>query len=186
MDSLFAIAFIKGMRDQERRQRVTFDLKDSPNFSFVKALTVVKFAFQEIGEPDPFQPQLTNREHDSSSPALYSAPVIPQVNAVGKAQLPTLAVGNSPLASPVLTQEQFNAFMSAYESSIGRLPRQPISSYSGMGSNHRNNPRVTCYNCGVRGHYSDTCNNTPLTAYEQQAIRDRIRRERDFTMQDFQ
>jgi len=54
MDSLFAITFIKGMRDQERRQRVTFDLKDTPNFSFFKALTVVKFSFQEIGKPDPF------------------------------------------------------------------------------------------------------------------------------------
>ena len=32
MDSLFAIAFIKGMGNQERRQCVTFDLKDSPNF----------------------------------------------------------------------------------------------------------------------------------------------------------
>ena len=56
MDSLFATACVKGMRDQDWRQRVTFDLKDSPNFSFLKALTVVKFSFQEIGEPDPFRP----------------------------------------------------------------------------------------------------------------------------------
>jgi len=56
MDSLFAIAFVKGMRDQERRQRVTFDLKDTPNFAFLKALPVVKFSYQEIGEPDPFRP----------------------------------------------------------------------------------------------------------------------------------
>src|SRR5205807_9231238 len=62
MDSLFAIAFVKGMRDQERKQRVTFDLKDSPNFSFLKALSVVKFSFQEIGEPDPFRPNQQTRE----------------------------------------------------------------------------------------------------------------------------
>ena len=49
IDSLFTIAFLKGMRDQEWKLRVTFDLKDSPNFSFLKALTVVKFSFQEIG-----------------------------------------------------------------------------------------------------------------------------------------
>ena len=52
MDSLFAIASIKGMRNQETRQSVTFDLKDSLSFSFFKAVTVVRFSLQEIGEPD--------------------------------------------------------------------------------------------------------------------------------------
>jgi len=45
--------------------------------------------------------------------------------------------------------------------------------------NRRNNPRVTCFNCGVRGHYSDSCTHTPATAYEQQQIRDRVHRERE-------
>jgi len=62
MDSLFPIAFIKGMGDQERRHRVTFDLKDTLKFSFLKALVVVKFSFQEIGEPDAFTPCLKSRE----------------------------------------------------------------------------------------------------------------------------
>jgi len=64
MDLLFAITFIKGMKDQERRQRVTFDLKDSPNFSFVKALEVVKFSFEEIGDPITFA---LSQEHRSQS-----------------------------------------------------------------------------------------------------------------------
>ena len=77
MDSLFAIAFIKGMWNQERRQRVTFDLKDSPNFSFFKGFTVVKFSFQEIGEPDPFRPNQNVKEPEQPLMSLYSSPMMP-------------------------------------------------------------------------------------------------------------
>ena len=38
---------------------------------------------------------------------------------------------------------------------------------------------MTCFNCSVRGHYSDTGTHTPATAYEQQQIRDQVRRERE-------
>jgi len=178
IDSLFAIAFIKEMLDQERRQRVTFDLKDSPNFSFVKALSVVKFSFQEIGEPDPFRPNQKGREAEPLTSSLYTTPVYPPVNTVGKASLTPLATANTSVLPP-LTQEQFNALMNAYEASVGRLPR---NQYSGQGNCHsarRSNPGVTCFNCGIRGHYSDSCTNQPLTSYEQQQVRDRIRWERE-------
>lgn len=181
MDSLFAIAFVKGMRDQERKQRVTFDLKDSPNFSFLKALTVVKFSFQEIGEPDPFRPDQTTRDSSSVNVPLYSPPSVSQVNAVGKTEINRLAP-ETIQPTPPFTQEQFNAFMSSYEATMGRGPCQPFSSGNGA-NNRRGNPRVTCFNCGARGHYSDTCTNPPLTSHEQQGIRDRIRRERDLQQQ---
>ena len=178
MDSLFAIAFVKGMRDQERKQRVTFDLKDSANFSFQKPLTVVKFSFQEIGEPDPFRPNQQVRDPLPVQIPLYSSPGMPQVNAVTKteiARFPAEAV--SPL--PALTQEQFNTFMASYEASMGRILRQAGGSSWNQGNNRRGNNRVTCFNCGNRGHYADTCTNSPVSAYEQQVIRDRIRRERE-------
>jgi len=177
MDSLFAITFIKGMRDQERRQRVTFDLKDTLNFSLLKTLAVVKFSFQEIGDPDPFRPLPKSREVEQMANALYSTPPVPQVNAIGRADLPASFSANLPPSVP-LTQEQFNAFMTAYETSIGRFNRSTSAS-SPFQVNRKNNPRVTCFNCGVRGHYSDSCTNTPATAYEQQQIRDRVRRERE-------
>lgn len=111
MDSLFAIAFIKGMRDKERRQRVTFDLKDTTNFSFAKALTVVKFSFPEIEELDPFRPNQKGREPEHLLLSLYSTPLVPQVNAVAVTDLSCPAPENS-VAFPIMTQEQFNAFMS--------------------------------------------------------------------------
>ena len=178
MDSLFAIAFIKGMRDQERRQRVTFDLKDTPNFSFFKALTVVKFSFQEIGEPDPFHPNQKVREPEQPPTLLYSNPIIPQVNSVAVTDIPHTALANS-VSSPIITQEQFNAFMSSYEATMRRNSRFPYSQHPTSLASRRTNPRVTCFNCGTKGHYADMCANPPVSTYEQQEIRERLRRERE-------
>ena len=184
MDSLFAIAFIKGMRDQERRQRVTFDLKDTPNFSFSKALTVVKFSFQEIGEPDPFRPNQRGRDLEHLSTSLYSAPIVPQVNAVAVTDIPSTAGGNG-VSSPIMTQEQFNAFMSTYEATMRRGQRYPYNQMSSSANPRRINPRVTCFNCGIKGHYADTCTNPPVSSYEQQQIRERLRREREQLTNDY-
>jgi len=180
MDSLFAIAFGKGMRDQERRQRVTFDLKDTPNFAFLKALTVVKFSYQEIGEPDPFRPSQQTLEAVEPSVSLYTTPAISQVHAVSKADAGQVSSGTIPV-TPALTQDQFNTFMSAYESMAGRVPRQPYI----LGGRSPNNLLVTCFNCATRGHYADTCTNQPLSAREQQDIRDRTRCERDSYRTDY-
>jgi len=141
MNSLLAIAFIKGMKDQERRQRVTFDLTDSPNFSFVKALTVVKFALQEIGEPGPFRvrPHQKVPESNHPSPLLYTTPSLSQVNAVSKTEFPASPMVNS-LTSPLITQEQFNSLMSAYEASIGRLPGNSYRPCINPPGNRRLNP----------------------------------------------
>ena len=188
MDPLFAIAFVKGMRDQERKQRVTFDLKDSPNFSFLKALTVVKFSFQEIGEPDPFRPDHQSHDVLPTSVPLYTSPAISQVNTISKADVVQLPSGNVQ-QSPALKQEQFNTFMFAYEALVGRVPRQPYVPAAAGSTNHRGNargnPRVTCFNCGIRGHYADTCTNQSLSAFEQQEIRERIRREREANHSDY-
>ena len=184
MDSLFTIAFIKGMQDQERRQRVTFDLKDSPNFSFMKALSVVGFSFQEIGKPDPFRPHQKPREQEPPSSSLYTAPIYPPVNTVGKANFTPIAPANSSVL-PSLTEEQFNAFMTAYEASIGRMPRSQYSGQGSFSSNRRSNPRITCFNCGICGHYSDGCSNQPFISYKQQQVRDRVRQEREQSEQEF-
>ena len=174
MDSLFAIAFIKGMKDQKRHQRITFDLKDSPNFSFIKALEIVKFSFQEIGEPDPFRPTQKSHAHESSAPTLYSS-LAPTVNAVAKTDVLLAADSKSgPLAS--FTQEQFNQYMANYEATVRRTSR----SFGGQqGALRRPNMRVTCFNCGLRGHYSDSCTNPPVSAYEQQQVHDTICHERE-------
>jgi len=143
MDSLFAIAFIKGIRDQERRQRVTFDLKDTPNFSFFKGLTVVKFSFNEIGEPDPFHPNQKVREPEQPPTWLYSNLIITQVNSVAVTDIPHSELANS-VSSPIITEEQFYAFMFSYEATMRRNSRFPYSQPPVCLASRRTNPRVTC------------------------------------------
>ena len=57
IDLVLDISFIKNMRDEGYRKRVSFNLKNSPNFTFTRVLTVVKAAYWMIGEVDPFNPK---------------------------------------------------------------------------------------------------------------------------------
>jgi len=36
------------------------------------------------------------------------------------------------------------------------------------------NPKITCYNCDMKGHYSTTCTNPALSPAEQRAIREQV------------
>ena len=54
MNDLVAMACIRGLVDQESRRRISYDLRDSPVFTFAKALHMVKAWFQEVGVPDLF------------------------------------------------------------------------------------------------------------------------------------
>jgi len=145
MDSLLGISFIKGMRDESRRERVSFDLKDSPNFTFSRALAVVKAAYRIIGEPDPFNPK--NRSlHDNGNgngngkqpedfgPPLYASPDFQMtsrptssIHASQSYSMPpkTGARFVVPLANQLaeektgMSQEGFNAMMRNFMSTMG-------------------------------------------------------------------
>ena len=182
------------MRDEGHRERVSFDLKDSPNFTFARALTVVKAAYRMIGEPDPLNPK--NRslngngvwngngngngkgDEEFNSP-LYATevqPILKRTTVVTTTQA-YLQLQKSPAHSPntgaqvelksSISQEEFNKLMSNFMSSMGfskseqpigsRLQpsrlRQPGSYCGGYRAS------ITCFNCGLWGHYSDGCTN---------------------------
>ena len=54
MNDMLAMAFIRGLHDQESRRRISYDLRDTPEFTFSKAVHMVKSWYQEIEVPDPF------------------------------------------------------------------------------------------------------------------------------------
>ena len=76
MDSMLAMVFIRGLADQECRRRISYDLRDTPEFTFSKALHMVKSWFQEIGIPDPFNPNSVGFNSYNQAPAvpLYAPP----------------------------------------------------------------------------------------------------------------
>ena len=102
------------MGNEERHQRVTFDLQDCPNCSFLNPLTDVKFSFQEIGEPDLFQPTHKSVKTAASRSPLYSLPVIPQVNTLAVTDVPRVTT-QQPALLASMTQKQFNNVMSSYQ-----------------------------------------------------------------------
>jgi len=150
----------------------------------LKALTVVKFSFQEIGEPDPFQPTHKTVKTKALPSPLYSPPVIQQVNTLAVTDVPRMTA-DQPALPASMTQEQFNTFMSSYESTMRRGSRIPYIPSGSSGNNRIINPRITCFTCGLRGHYADMCTNSPVSSYEQQQIRERLRHEREQSEADY-
>jgi len=216
MDSLLGISFIKGMRDEGGRERVSFDLKDSANFTFTRALTVVKAASQIIGEADPFNPKNSSLngngarygngngngdlkgEDEFNSPLYVSTEIqlIPRrtsnVNTTQTHSVlpkPPSRPANIPIrAEPKssISQEEFHTLMSNFMSSMG-FSRSESPVGSGLPPSRLHQPgsyrggyrdSIVCYNCGMRGHYSDGCTSAPLSVLERQQIRDNDRREK--------
>ena len=157
---------------------MTFDPQDSPNCSFLNALTVVEFSFQEIGEPDLFQPTYKSVKTAALRSPLYSLPVIPQVNTLAVTDVPRVTT-QQPALLASMTQEQFNNIMSSYETTMRRSLRIPYIPSGGTGNNGTIKARITCFNCRLRGHYSDMCTNSAVSTYEEQQIRDRLSCERE-------
>jgi len=212
MDSLLGISFIKGMRDESRRERVSFDLKDSPNFTFSRALTVVKAAYRIIGEPDPFNPKnrslndngnghSNGKQQEDFEPPLYTSPEIQQISrptsSVHASQSYTMPPKTGSRfgkqekvveqKAPML-QEDFNAMMRNFMSTMGFSASKVREQAEGQMASHVRQtgsysggyrPSMICYNCGGRGHYSNSCTNPPLSPRERQQLRDADRRERE-------
>ncbi|KAG0124171.1 hypothetical protein HOY82DRAFT_618235 [Tuber indicum] len=109
---------------------------------------------------------------------LYASSIPAPVNVISKAGILSSSDNNSGINLPAsMTQEQFDAFMSSYEERRNRGSRIGLGGQ--FGGSRRPSPRITCFNCGLRGHYSDACNNPPISTFEQQRIRDAARYERE-------
>ena len=76
MNDMLAMAFIRGLSDQESRRRIPYALRDSPEFTFTKVLHMVKAWYQEIGVPDPFSRFGTAHYTQQTAPtgSIYAVP----------------------------------------------------------------------------------------------------------------
>lgn len=192
MDNMLAMVFIRGLADQESPRRISYDLRDDPEFTFKKALRMVKSWYQEIGVPDPFNP---NSVGFHSYREILTAPVY--AKPASGAAITTAQIngsnGNIPKEEKTITmptQEEFNRmmmnFMGTWKPDFHQAPHKTpsVSSASPGGAQPglagrtglRTAPENTvCFNCGQAGHYSSGCTNSPLTYAEQRKIREEVR-----------
>ena len=198
MDSMLAMVFIRGLADQECRRRISYDLRDTPEFTFTKALHMVKSWHQEIGIPDPFNPHSVG--FSSYNQALVTplyAPPSKNVAVAAKEQTAKDMAMAKEGQSASSMQEAFNQmminFMGTMKSDFQQSPHRTPSvtntasrvAQMGMmgakresgGSSGVNN--IVCFNCGGGGHISTACKNAPLPYAEQKRVRVESRAERD-------
>ena len=192
MDNLLAMVFIRGLADQETRRRVSYDLRDTPEVTFSKALHMVKSWYQEIGVPDPFNPHSVgfNGYRNANTTPVYAA----RTNGIATVNATAGTVGNSSNGVPGgMTQETFNQMMlnfmntrTDFQQSPHRTPGVTNAAsgvaMGGVAVSRERKPGgsgAVCFNCGERGHISTVCRNPPLSYADQRRVRDEARAERE-------
>ena len=174
MNDMLAMAFIRGLAELESRRRILYDLRDSPEFTFAKALHMVKAWYQEIGIPDPF-----NRFGTANFTQPTVAPMVSPIYAVlasgvvavqGEASGTT--GGTSQAKNPM--QEAFNQmmlnFMGSMKADFQLTPHRTPGVISAVGGGVDGNggtyragsaggapSGLICYNCQKAGHYASQC-----------------------------
>lgn len=166
MDNMLAMVFIHGQADQESRRRISYDLRDTPDFTFSKALHMVKSWYQEIGVPDPFNRHSVglSNYHSAPTPPMYAPPAMGMAVAA-RERLP--AGSSQPSGS---MQEAFNQMMmnfmetmkSDFRQSSHRTPGVNNAApgavqVAGSGGKREyggkaGSSSVVCFNCGEMGH----------------------------------
>ena len=193
MDSMLAIAFIRGLAEQESRRRVSYDLRDIPDYTFSKAVHLVKSWYQEIGVTDPFNANSVGLGNNQAAPAapMYALP------GKGMAVATKERMTSGPGQPSGSIQEAFNQmmvnFMDSMKADFRQSPhRTPGVTNAASGavqvpgpeekreiSGRTGSSTVVCFNCGGTGHISTVCKNPPLSYAEQKRVRDESRAERD-------
>ena len=201
MDSMLAMLFIRGLADQESRRRLSYDLRDTPEFTFSKALHMVKSWHQEIGVPDPFNPHSVGFNDYREKPAPVYMPPGTGIATLAREE-PILAkwdAGKEVAQPGSAMQEAFNQMMinfmgtmkSDFRQATHRAPGVVKSATGAVQKEAAGSPRVlvrsgfgnsVCFNCGGNGHISTGCTNTPLPYAEQRKIREDVRLEREARM----
>ena len=182
MNDMLGMVFASRQGDQETPCRISYDLRDKPEFTFKTALDMVKSWYQEKGALDPFRPGSVgfNSYRETFAPPVYVKPLSWTVQTAGEGQEGTggiVAVEGTAIPS----QEAFNRlrlnFMETMKQDFRISPhRTPgvISKASGAAINwattksgearsRRSTANVICYNCGGNGHFSLGFGNPPLT-----------------------
>ena len=172
MNDMLAMAFIRGLSDQESRRRISYDLRDTPEFTFTKVLHMVKAWYQEIGVPDPFSRFGTAHSTQQTAPMgpIYAVPASGVVAVHSEAS--NGGTGTNQAKNPM--QEAFNQmmlnFMGGMKTDFQLTPHRTPGVISAAGGGTVGNTGLQrgglggsapsgliCYNCQKPGHYASQC-----------------------------
>ena len=78
MNESLAMAFIRGLDDLESRRRISYDLRDTPVFTFSKVVHMVKSWYQDVGKPNPFDKFRIGQRETLAAPVapIYAPPAV--------------------------------------------------------------------------------------------------------------
>ena len=198
MDDMLAMAFIRGLGDQESRRRISYDLRDTPEFSFAKALGMVKAWYREIGVPDPFNRFGVgfNTQRQEQTLPIYAAPAPGVIAARSETTAVNGTINENPSSAQATNpmQEAFNQmmlnFMNGMKTDFRQTPhRTPgvtnAATGGGQGSNGgqrgaasgAGSTGVICYNCQKAGHYASQCRSPSVKNADHKGARESMRTE---------
>lgn len=147
------MAVLKGMRDVDKRQQVTFECNKDSDYSFPTVLRFMQAAYSEIGRMNPFDPGYK----DSMQIAL------PGRQSMSNEELMRQVLINTNQAFPALVQGM-RALYTAQSKSSTAKPANQAQGYGGQGKQYppQDRPKksiaeINCFKCGQLGHYASQC-----------------------------
>ena len=172
MNIMLGIVYVRSLGVQETRRRISYDLRDRPEFTFKTALVMVKSWFQEIGAPDPFRPDSVefNSYRETFAPPVYAKPLLGTVQTAREGPEGTggiVAGEGTGLPSQKVFNRMILKFMETMKQDFEISPhRTPgvISKASGAAIDRvttksrkerskKSTANVICFNCGESGHF---------------------------------
>jgi len=162
LDEVLAMAFIGSMLDQVK-ERVSFTVAGeadrSSGLKFSRVVELVKSAYMMIGEQPGVGKYSGEEKHGGGATVMTAALVAPdkldEIIKLLKGLQEFMLRGAISMSD---TQAMVPFTLPAMQQQQGRIA----------------NPNVTCYNCGMKGHYSTTCTNPALSSAKQRAIREQV------------
>lgn len=159
------MATLKGMKDEDKRSRVTYDCNKEQDFSFPHIKKLIAAAYSEVGKISPFDPSYK----ESMQVSLTS-----QTTATSTEDLLRQVLINTNVAFPALLQGMRSLNTAVAGGVSIKQPGQKITQPGGNQGDQRAKPyrpreEIKCFRCEEMGHYANECpHNQQQQSYQYQ------------------